>query len=277
MKDYREKLRAIIHSAEDLPRTHDIIANLAKDRAALQELIGEYFNAINPEVPRDPKQVGQNFLSLIPPEMESTHAYHFGFGLSVHEPGSSPTIASQTAYTNLSPVNVPLYVKSFWLPEDWDIEVFDDSLELREGDEFRLDPGRVLSMKPDRQTFHFRFEEPTILLKVQSHTVTAFEWSFDATTRKAWQSISTRLTDSNAVHTCVRAQALRDRGLIAPLQLLLDHERHFVRWSAAKALGFLSFEAGWSALEKLQQDQHPHVVRAAKRAMAQASSLQRGT
>jgi HEAT repeat protein len=123
---------------------------------------------------------------------------------------------------------------------------------------------------PGNIIYHFKFLKPTLILKLQSKEIfLPFEWSFDAKTKIAWQSISSHPKDSYAQHLCLAAKELRDERLTEPLENMLNHERHFIRWAAAQALGKIGREQGINALAYLSEDKHPHVANAASNALRQ--------
>ncbi len=265
MNKHLETLHSLVLAPEDVSRTGPVLAAIASDPGALQDFFRTYLSAYGDSAERGPRQAAGNFVSLIPHDVARRDSRSFDFGVSLHQPGDVLTITSLTAYTTLVSLNATFQVDFYSLPERWNPEVFDPTLELVRNRTEECSRGEVLVLTPGREACQFRFSSPTLILKVQSLPTVPFEWSFDVRTGKAWQCLPALLEDSNAEYSCIRAQALRDISLEPGLRRMLEHPRHFVRWAAARALGMLGFEQGVRALRSLATDPHPHVARAVAR------------
>jgi|SRR5882672_494211 len=267
MNDYLEILRSRISAPEDVSTIGSVISQIAKDRGALREFLRAYLSLYTVATERRSLHAAGNFISLIPDEIARKGSLIFDFGVSLHQPSDVQPITSLSAYTSLTSINDTFHIDFYAISKEWDPEIFDPSIELTRSRTEVLQECAVLSLTPANEACQFRFNSPTLILKVQSKSVVPFEWSFDELTKKAWQCVPAALLDSNAEYSCVRAQALRDNSLAPELESMLEHPRHFVRWAAARALGMLSFEQGVLALKRLESDPHPHVARAASRAL----------
>ena len=271
--DLRGELESLVRAPEDVLQAGELIACMTRDKDLLYRLLCEYFSTVIADPARAPRESTRTYLSLLPAQdVSRPWSHNMSFGISVHEAGTSESIASVTTYTVLTPLNGLVEIQKFTIPEHWNPEIFDRSIKLIEGPTSVLAPGDVLCAGPGNEAYQFRFAARMAFLKIQSEPVVPFEWSFDAKTGIAWQSVSSVQLDTNAAHTCLRARALRDPQLAGALQTLLSHERHFVRWSAAQALGATSRECGLAALRALELDPHPHIALAANRALERTNT-----
>jgi len=267
MKNYINELDKLIKSSEDIALGKNLLSELSLDRAALISLVGEYFELMSKNTYHSSKGLSGNTLLLKGVSGRESNNIYLPL-ISYHQDEPLNSIVTQSIFSILTPINVPFVVESYLLPENWNSEIFDPTVKLQLDSTRILNPGEVLEIGPGRTAFHFRFHAPTIILKLQDQTVTQpYEWSFDVQTRIAWQSISSHPKDSYAQHLCLAAKKLRDERLVDPLVALLNHQRHFIRWSAAQALGAYGHKHGINALSCLVNDHHPHIAKAATMAL----------
>jgi hypothetical protein len=264
VRDYFSELDAIIKNGRDVLLGGGILAELAGDADALQEKLANILELVRANSPEAGKLTSEAAIVLRSiAEQKLNHQYLPA--ISWHAPGVASSVANHLIYSVLTPINRAVSIDRYSLPEGWNCEVFDPSVQLSHEERFVLRPGEVLEIVPNGPIFGFRFSEETILLKLQSTEIYApFEWSFDSTTYRAWQIISAEPKDSYAHHLCMAAKGLRSGQFGPSLARLLAHDQHHVRWAAAQALGGISRDAGVDALRRLTQDKHPHLARNAR-------------
>jgi hypothetical protein len=269
MRDYFNEFDSLIKIDSDVLLAKEILSELCLDRIALGELIGEYFELMSKDNFHSSRGLSSNTLLLKGAFDRKEENIYFP-AISIFSNETIDSIVTQSNYSILTPINTELLVDCYRLPENWNCEIFDPTAKIEFDSTIILSPGEVLAIKPAEIIHHFKFREPTVILKLQAQEIILpFEWSFDAKTKTAWQSISSHPKDSYAQHLCLAAKKLRDERLSEPLIQMLSHERHFIRWAAAQALGSMGRESGINALSQLASDRHPHVAGAAKNALVQ--------
>lgn len=269
MRNYFDELDALIKKDSDIHLAKDLLSELCADKDALRLLIGEYFELMSKDHFHSSRGLSSNTLLLKGAFERKENSVYFP-AISFHSNEVIDSIVTHSNHSILTPINTDLLVDCYQLPDGWDSEYFDPKAKIEFDSTITLRAGEVLSVIPGKKIYRFRFRAPTLILKLQAQEILLpFEWSFDAQTKTAWQSISSHPKDSYAQHLCLAAKELRDERLTEPLMHMLNHERHFIRWAAAQALGKIGREPGINALAHLADDKHPHVATAARNALRQ--------
>jgi len=264
MKNYSEQFRVLISEASNIILAKEVLKELASDIPTLRELIGDSLNIISRnEIDRTKIFENNLFLSSLAHELSRDIYAPF---LSFHSADFDTTsLVNHSIFCAFSPVNSVMHADRYLLPQDWNCDVFDPTVRAVFDGTIKINPGDVFEIRPDNICYHFKFYEPTAILKIQSiQKFRRFEWSFDANTGLAWQQIAVQPKDSYVEHLCMAARSLNDNRLIAPLEHLLTYPTHNIRWSAAQALGSMSKELGVDALRHLAADLHPQIAETAK-------------
>lgn len=269
MKSYFDELDAIIKKESDILFGKSILSDLCLDRDALISLVSEYFEWMARETFLSSKGLSNNTLLLRGVSGNQKNGIYIPV-ISFHSEEVTNSIVTQSVFSILTPINTELLIDCYRLPAGWNCENFHPEAKIELDSTITLRPGEVLGVTPGELIYHFRFREPTLILKLQAKKISLpIEWSFDIHNKTAWQSISSHPKDSYAQHLCLAAKKLQDERLAEPLSKLLNHDRHFIRWAAAQALGGLGREMGISALTQLTADRHPNVAYAARNALQQ--------
>lgn len=168
--------------------------------------------------------------------------------------------------------NTPLTYETFALPETYRNEVFDPTLKIVSTGLHELPAGDVLELRTDRRIYDLKVPRPQLLLKLTTAAYHSLEWLFSRDTLSAWQA-----NDADLRATQLRVGAyllgrMADESSLEPLRRLTTHPNHSARWAAVQALGRLSRSEGIAQLERALDDPHPHIRRAAQKALAPLKS-----
>jgi HEAT repeats len=263
MDKYLKRLEQRIQRPEDVLDAKDIFVELANDREALAQAMLKVLHDLQ-EFDHYPRETVANQIVFSPlPNIRGL----YDVALSYHRK-TPASIVTNCFYGLVCTLNTAMQVEHYKLPANWAPDVFSSSTRLQRLDDVTYEPRQVFKLTPGLDAYRFKIQGCALVLKITSRAVLPFEWSFDEETLEAWQSISTSHRETNLIHACRGAAALDDLRFVQPLLSLLGHERHNVRWEALKAVSRLDRNAAWGGLTKLVDDTHPHVARAAKRAIA---------
>ena len=158
-------------------------------------------------------------------------------------------------------------------------DIYDSNVRLRLRDEVDLQPGESIERNGYTDVLDWKAEGETgFVLRLHSEQVGSYEWAFDRETLTprgvtVLDSYSSQMTTVMQMLTALETPVSRDfveTGLTSP---------HFhVRWETLKIVSQLAPELVPETLEKLRDDPHPAIRRAAERtiemntARVQASS-----
>ena len=266
MHDYFSDLDKIITDSKSIlaPEAKNVLRKICFDKNFLSSALVDFFGSMVGDLRECDKKISSNVMLLRSISQQALNSFYLP-AMTFHSPGQASSIVNHSIYSILTPVNTSAIVDKYTTPEDWRAEVFDPTVKLSFLERIQLNPGDVLEIMPENICYHFKFAEPTIFLKIQSQDMfVPFEWSFDSGSLQAWQCIATEPKDSYAHHLCMAAGELADERFLQPLNDMLTHGRHQIRWAAAQALAEISFEHAERALYQLADDPHPHVKNAVK-------------
>jgi hypothetical protein len=151
-------------------------------------------------------------------------------------------------------------------------DVFDRSKRLERSGVQRVRPLQVQRFRAAADVFRMLPPvEPVVLLFFTSSTLLGLRWEYDASTLFPIRAIAASSTSSRLEYTARMLAALGDRGSICALASLLNHQDHFVRWTAIQSVMRLDFDEGVRLLEVAVDDPHPHVKGSAHRALDRLS------
>lgn len=112
-----------------------------------------------------------------------------------------------------------------------------------------------------------------VFLSFSSGLVERIRWDYNAVTFAPERALA---ADNSASRLQFAAKVLAMFGCdssINPLKCLLQHQDHFVRWSAIQSIFTIDNELGYQLLQECANDPHPHVRNAAKRTLKQFGNL----
>jgi hypothetical protein len=145
-------------------------------------------------------------------------------------------------------------------------DIYDPTVRLELRDELELQPGDSIERNGFNDVLDWKAVAGTgFVLRLHSEQVGSYEWAFDRESRSpkgvtVLDSYSSQMTTVMQMLTTLEMPVKRDfveTGLRSP---------HFhVRWEALKMVGQLAPELMPEALERLRDDPHPAIRRAAER------------
>jgi HEAT repeats len=111
----------------------------------------------------------------------------------------------------------------------------------------------------------------TLLLTMQSESRLSTFWEYDSSTLLPVRAIAASSSLSRLEFAARMLSEFGDPSSIPVLSDLINHPEHFIRWAAIRAIARIDETEGVKALYAAQNDQHPHVRRAALRELKQIS------
>jgi hypothetical protein len=152
-------------------------------------------------------------------------------------------------------------------------DVYDPNVRLELRDEFELQPGESLERNGYTDAIDWQCDGETgFVLRLHSEQVGHYEWAFDRETHApkgvtVLDSYSSQMTTVMQMLTAMGTPVEKDfvqTGLASP---------HFhVRWETMKMIGQLAPELVPETLERLRNDPHPAIRRAAERTLEMNAS-----
>lgn len=169
-------------------------------------------------------------------------------------------------------VNDALAVDRYVCVEPQDFSQLDRTIQLTGGHNEDCSFGTILKRRGTTDILDWRKSsdsiKPGVTLRINSLAVAQFEWAFDRQSRRAVGLSPVQGLESNLTTLLSLLAVCGNSRTIELAQPLLQHERHFLRWAAAKTIAALDSEAGWVAVQSLLDDPHPEVREVARRVSA---------
>ncbi|WP_437753451.1 HEAT repeat domain-containing protein [Sorangium sp. So ce1389] len=198
----------------------------------------------------------------------------FSLTVGLVEPGvrMSSSLYSTTEHYMLGVAavggNGSVDVEMFTQPEPEPCDVFDRRRRLVRKGQQRLEPGDVALFRAGADLFRLTpSEKPSVMLVFTSGTVAPLRWQYDSETLHPLRAISASPTASRLDYVARLLAEISDASSVPALKSLLDHEDHFVRWSAVRGIMRLDHAEGLAAVRAALEDPHPHVRNAARKAL----------
>jgi hypothetical protein len=147
-------------------------------------------------------------------------------------------------------------------------DIYDPDVRLELRDEFELQPGETLERNGHTDVLDWeRTEETGFLLRLHSESVGSYEWAFDRETRTpkgvtVLDSFSSQVTTIMQMLTTLGAPVNRDF-----IEMGLSSPYFHVRWETLKMVGRLVPELAQATVERLKNDPHPAIRRAAEKTL----------
>jgi hypothetical protein len=161
-----------------------------------------------------------------------------------------------------------LVYEKFLLPEQYRNEVFDPSIRITSAGTHTVSANEVLELRTDRTIYDIKVPRPQLVLKLTTAAYHTLEWLFTRDTLSAWQANDADLRSTQLRVSAYLLGRLGDESSVDSLRWLAGHPNHSVRWAAIQALGRLSRSEGLVQLERAATDTHPHIRRAAQKALS---------
>jgi hypothetical protein len=160
------------------------------------------------------------------------------------------------------------------LPDGTSNSVVNPAVRLDLVESRAFGPGDIMVRDGGRDIIDLDFEENRglVLLRLQLRLLGDLEWMFDRTSLTAVGASTLNPTSSQLTSLAHAASLIGDKSSVEPLEAILAHPSHAVRWGAVQAIGRLDRGAALSALRRLSDDPHPHVRASAVRALQKAEA-----
>jgi hypothetical protein len=172
-------------------------------------------------------------------------------------------LASDPAHYLVGAIDAPLYVIEYQ-QRATDASLFDAATPLGEELIAIVSPGDVLIL-PATMGVRLIFSEiPAWMLRVTQSPSKQFMWQYEMSAKRPVRSICSE-TKTTRLELTLKLLAQCGSSNVEVIAPLLEHPSHHIRWQAATTLAVLNEKAGWSAIESMKRDSHPHVRAAAER------------
>ncbi|NEQ79293.1 MAG: HEAT repeat domain-containing protein [Moorea sp. SIO2I5] len=159
--------------------------------------------------------------------------------------------------------------RSYTQPDQFATHVLDRTKKLVSNGVQTVEPGHIARFFAARDVYiMLPMQKPVILLILASATVASLYWEYDRETLRPIRAISASHNASRLQYTAYMLSEIGNQNSVAPLQDLMEHEDHFVRWAAVRAIMKIDFYDGLKMLDIVRHDPHPHVRNAASKALA---------
>jgi hypothetical protein len=272
LEDFIHRVRSVVH-ADDVESFWRCLA--AFDRLIRTDVLTTLLNLELERMAADPRYVpkgasadGQWLIGQVNGCALVARAVVAGPG------GLADRALSPTEHAFIGHVTgAPLSCNVFSQPEPQPNDVFDPTrqlapprrITLRPGDSVPLVAGSdVVQVIPDAA-------EPTILLKLLSPPVVPLLWEYDLVTRAPIRAVSGSVASSRLEYMAALMASMDHAGAAPTLvRMAGDHPHHFVRWAALRAVAALDRQEGERLLQVAAADPHPHIRRAAVKALRTA-------
>jgi len=162
----------------------------------------------------------------------------------------------------------PLKVRRYTPDRATKNDIYDPAARLELRDERMLEPGESLERDGHADVLDWESEGGTgYLLRLHSESLGNYEWSFD---RKTLAPKGVTVLDSFSSQMTTVMQMLTTLG--APVdphfvEMGLTSEYFHVRWATLKMIGEIAPEQTRETVERLRNDPHPAIRRAAERTL----------
>jgi hypothetical protein len=155
------------------------------------------------------------------------------------------------------------------LPDGINHDVFDRTVRLSPGRTHTLGRHQALPVRAGRDVLEIvSHHTPTVLVSAHGNPRFTTVWTFNGETLNPESQRAATLQDSRIEFGLRLLAHFSSPTSEGPIEALLEHPAHNVRWMAANALDRVAPHRTRDVLEILSCDPHPHVRSAAARALA---------
>jgi hypothetical protein len=155
-------------------------------------------------------------------------------------------------------------------------DIYDPNVRLELRDEIELQPGESLERNGHTDVLDWTAKDSTgFVLRLHSGSLGNYEWAFD---RKTLAPKGVTVLDSYSSQVTTVMQMLTALGTPIPQEFVetgLASPFFHVRWETLKMIGQLAPELVPDAIERMRNDPHPAIRRAAERTVQMNAATQR--
>jgi hypothetical protein len=268
-RDYISEIKDLDFSL-DIQEIENIIRAISCDKQWIKLQISGLLSEIFDQDSKVYKSIGAGTSLVLGNKEGALKDKEFLLAISHHKPIPTTSFVNPVISSIISPVTNLIEIDEYYLPAEWDCEVFDPKVVALFSRKITLYPGDVFTIIPGKNCYDFKFSKETAIIKAQlKQTLQKFEWSFDASSGEAFQSIAIHASDTYAQYLCFAARSIKSEKFLPQLRKLLDYPAYSVRWAAAQAIGKIELGEGIRALQYLTKDPNALISSAAIRALAQ--------
>jgi hypothetical protein len=164
-----------------------------------------------------------------------------------------------------------LFVTRYSCEEPEAFDILQPDLELVSSETVQAALGEVFTRHGRREILDWQTgagETRTgTTLRVNSGLRADFEWAVDRETRRPVGLSGMDPVNSNMTTIFSLLASIGDKSSIESLRPFLASDKHFMRWSAAKAIAAIDAEAGMESVTALVDDPHLEVRNAARKSL----------
>lgn len=206
---------------------------------------------------------------------------HFTLAVRVLEPGAvlSKRLYSRGEHCMITAIDFPgcgpYSFHHFSQSKPEPVAVLDRTKKLIDLGPKQLMSGEVLHFSAARDVYKaLPIEAPIILLFLLSEPIVRLQWEYDPETLMPIRAIAACPQAARLQFTARMLGEIGDQASLDPLESLLDHQDHFVRWEALRALARLNIDRALPQLEAALDDPHPHIRNAAVTSLQRYRTMQ---
>lgn len=166
----------------------------------------------------------------------------------------------------------PFSYERYRLPAAYNNPVFTPGLAVEPAGSGTLQKGEVLALHTRQYVYDFQLPTPVLVLKLSTAPILPLEWLFQKDTLRSWQGNDADLTSTQLRVAADVLGKFAHQSSLETLKLLSSHPHHAVRWTAIQNLGRINRAEALIHLESACRDPHPHIRRAALKALGRSSS-----
>jgi hypothetical protein len=159
------------------------------------------------------------------------------------------------------PLEIEWYCQASPHPND----ILDRTKRLEEKGHCTVNPGEVVSFRALEHVFQILpSKTASIAVILISKPSARFCWKYDSETLLPTKMVAVDADASRLEHAVWALAELAEKEATPHLITLYEHQDHFIRWAAIRAVIQLDYEQGVRLLYRALKDPHPHVRNAAR-------------
>jgi hypothetical protein len=137
----------------------------------------------------------------------------------------------------------------------------------------QLQPGHLYRARAHRDVHRLSARDrPALAVALTRGQVTALRWGYDEATLRPVQIQGARSGPARLEYAFTLLAAMAHVEAAPVIASLIEHPDHYVRWSAVRRVMALDPSLGMHLVQRSRADPHPHVRRAAERALSRLAS-----
>lgn len=173
-----------------------------------------------------------------------------------------------------------LLIDVYDLPQNWSNEVFDKELALGEKRSVILQKGSHFFVDASLVVVDYNSNGKSIVMSLITRVGMNLNWSFSKRTRKAFTATPATAPLGRIQQSLQLGAIMADgnfeltQAFIERAKAYTDHDAHYIRWAAIRAIFYLDPLAAEEFLVNAASDQHPHVRNAAAQTLVQLKTME---